>query len=370
MNRIRIILLSSSFIIIFFLGLFIGISQSFPNSELNTIKNQLEFKNSNVENDSFENLNFKDKITIKNINDLTEKRNELLQFVWKTDNLPKQLPDIVDNNISDDRFSSLSNLKQIDRLTIKMEHGLSSIVYIFLPETNNGKIILYHQGHSGGFINGKSTIQHFLDNGFSVAAFSMPLIGLNNQPVVEMENIGQIKLLKHNQFVFLESDDFSSMNYFFTPISVTLNYLSDNYDFKKFHMIGISGGGWATTVYSALDTRITKSFSIAGSLPLSLRSIIDDVGDYEQFHPQFYSIANYFDIYLMSSSGTEREHIQIFNKFDPCCFSGVISSPYYDEITNSVIPLDSGNFEIILDDTHRKHMISDSTINLIIEKIS
>ena len=72
----------------------------------------------------------------------------------------------------------------------------------------------------------------------------------------------------------------------------------------------------------------------------------------------------------MSSSGTEREHIQIFNKFDPCCFSGITSSPYYDEITNSIIPLDSGNFEIILDDTHRKHMISDSTINLIIEKIS
>jgi len=329
------------------------------------MKNQLEPNPSQFNDIKFESENFDDKISLQNIDDVKIKRKQLVQFIWKTSELPNQLPGLVDKNISDDRFNTLSNLKQIDRLKIEMDYGLSSIVYVFLPENDNGSMILYHQGHSGGFVNGKSTIQEFLNDGFSVAAFSMPLLGLNNQPIIELENIGQIKFFKHNQFILLETDKFSSMSYFFTPITVTLNYLHDNYSFNNFHMVGISGGGWTTTVYSALDPRITKSFSIAGSLPLSLRTIVDDVGDYEQFNPEFYSLANYFDIYIMSSSGQGREHIQIFNKFDPCCFSGSISSYSYDALQQSIIPFDSGHFEIIVDDTHNEHKISNSIINLI-----
>ena len=359
-----------SFVIIFFLGLFIGVYKFFPYSELNDITNQLQSKTSDFDNHNLDSVNLENLVSIQNTNDLNEKRNQLIQFIWKTNTLPKQLPNFIDTNISDERFSNFSNLKQIDRLTIEMEHGLSSIVYVFSPQNHNGSLILYHQGHSGGFINGKSTIQKFLDNGFTVAAFSMPLIGLNNQPVIELENIGEVKFFKHNQFVYLESETFSSMSYFFTPLSITLNYLSTNPSFENFHMVGISGGGWATTVYPSLDTRITKSFSIAGSLPLSLRTIVDDVGDYEQYHPEFYSIANYLDIYTMSSSGNGREHIQIFNKYDPCCFAGNNLSHIHDSIQQSVTSFDSGNFEIIIDDSHNEHKISNSISEFILEKLT
>ena len=369
MNRILIIILLLSFVIIFFLGIFVGVYKYFPYSELNNLKNQLETNTLELDNRSFDLVDVDNKISLQNTNDLEEKREELIQFIWKTNSLPKQLPTFVDSDISDERFSALSNLKQIDRLTIDMEYGLSSIVYIFSPENNNGDLIIYHQGHSGGFINGKSTIQKFLNNGFTVAAFSMPLIGLNNQPIIELENIGQVKLFKHNQFVFLESETFSSMSYFFTPITVTLNHLSNNYSFENFHMVGISGGGWTTTIYPALDSRITKSFSVAGSLPLSLRTIIDDVGDYEQYNPEFYSIANYMEFYIMSSYGENRKHVQIYNKFDPCCFA--ISS--FDLFENSMIEylskFNSGNFDIIIDDTNNQHKISEYMINLIITEI-
>jgi len=369
MNKILISLLLSSFIIIFFAGLFVGVYKYFPYSELNYIKDQFESQNSNLENNLLSSTNFIDITTLQNTNDLIEKKDQLIQFIWKTNNLPDQLPTIIDTNISDERFTNLTNLKQIDRLTIEMKHELSSIVYVFYPENDNGNVILYHQGHSGGFINGKSIIQKFLDDGFTVAAFSMPLLGMNNQPIIELENIGPVKFFKHNQFVFLESETFSSMSYFFTPLSTTLNYLSNDNTSKNFHMIGISGGGWATTVYPAIDDRITKSFSIAGSLPLSLRNIIDDVGDYEQYHPQFYSIVNYPDLYLMSSSGSNREHVQIFNKNDPCCFAGKTTSNSYDAIRESITPFENGNFEIIIDDTHNEHKISDYAYSFVIEKL-
>ena len=165
-----------------------------------------------------------------------------------------------------------------------MEHGFISNSYLFLPKDSNGKLIIYHQGHSGGFVNGKQTIQDFLNAGFSVAAFSMPLFGMNNQPIVNIDNIGPVKFLKHNQFVLLESEEFSSLKLFFAPINSTLNYIENNYSFSEFHMVGISGGGWTSTVYPALDPRISKSFSVAGSLPLSLRNIVDDVGDLSLIH--------------------------------------------------------------------------------------
>ena len=370
MNSIILISLLSSFVIVFFLGLFVGVYKIFPYSELNDLSDQFQSKNFDIVNSQLESVNLKSLVSIQNPNELNEKRNQLIQFIWKTNSLPNQLPNSIDTDISDERFTNISNLKQIDRLTIDMKHGISSIVYIFTPENHNGNLIMYHQGHSGGFINGKSTIQKFLENDFAVAAFSMPLIGLNNQPVIELENIGKVQFFKHNQFVHLESETFSSMSYFFTPLTVTLNYLSTDTSFDDFHMVGISGGGWTTTVYPALDTRITKSFSIAGSLPLSLRTVVDDVGDYEQYHPEFYSIANYLDLYTMSSSGSGREHFQIFNQFDSCCFAGKTSSIFYDSILESVISYDSGNFEIIIDDSHTGHKISTFISEFILKKLT
>ncbi len=370
MNKVLIITILFLFAIIFFLGVFVGVYKFFPYSELNNLKSQFEKNSNELDNSLLDPVDVDNMISIQNTNDLEEKRKELIQFIWKTNSIPKQLPDIIDRNISDERFTSIPNLKQIDKLTIEMNHGLSSVVYIFLPENSNGQTILYHQGHAGGFVNGKSSIQKFLENGFSVASFSMPLVGLNNQPTVELENIGPIKLLKHNQFVLLESEKFSSMSYFFTPLSVTLNYLSETHKMNDFHMVGISGGGWTTTVYPALDTRIIKSFSIAGSLPLSLRNVVEDVGDYEQFHPQFYSIANYFEIYLISSSGENRKHMQIFNKFDPCCFSIDSIDLLKNSMTTQMSKFESGTFDIIIDDTHNEHKISESIITLIINEIS
>ena len=60
----------------------------------------------------------------------------------------------------------------LEKLSIEMKHGVNSIVYIFHAEKSNNELIIYHQGHSGGFINGKSTINYFLNNGYSVMAFS------------------------------------------------------------------------------------------------------------------------------------------------------------------------------------------------------
>ena len=353
------------FIPIFFFGLFVGFI-IYDTSIFDSISNE-----NNVQSFSqnLKPINIEEHVNISSSEDIDKKRQELINLIWKSNSLPSKQP-TVETNIVDDRFSSLTNLQKIEKISLQMEHGFVSNSYLFLPNNSNGKLIIYHQGHLGGFINGKQTIQDFLNSGFSVAAFSMPLIGMNNQPIVNIDNIGPVKFLKHNQFVLLESEEFSSLKLFFAPINSTLNYLESNYSFSEFHLVGISGGGWTSTIYPALDPRISKSFSVAGSLPLSLRNVVDDVGDYEQFHPKLYSTANYFELYIMSSIGDDREFIQIFNKNDPCCFAGDVFKIYHEPIKKFVSQFDLGNFDIIIDDTHNEHIISPFTTELIINKLS
>lgn len=291
--------------------------------------------------------------------ELYEKRSDLINYIWNAEQIPPDLPDKTNFDFIDERTEHFSNLKTIEKLVIEMEYDVNSIVYIFVPIENNGKVVLYHEGHAGDFFNGEDYLQFFLNNGFTVAAFSMPLTGMNNQPLIEDENFGYLKLRLHDDFQFLESDTFSPIKFFLEPVTVTLNHLEKNYGFEKFSMVGISGGGWTTIVYAAIDDRISESYSVAGSLPMFLRTNPENHGDYEQRLPEFYRIANYLELYVMGSYGDDRKLVQIFNKYDPCCFSGELFTYYEKEVKHKLDTLDHGNFSVMLDDSHKEHKISD-----------
>ena len=107
---------------------------------------------------------------------------------------------------------------------ICVEHrlNLKSNSYLFLPEKSNNKLIIYHQGHAGGFVLGKDTISDFLKEGYSVLAFSMPLVGDNNQPIADLGHFGKIKLTQHDQLALLETPDGESPIKFFVEPIITI----------------------------------------------------------------------------------------------------------------------------------------------------
>ncbi len=354
-------------IVVFVCGFLVGKSVPYLKSSLDAIiikptNNDNKYENYETDVNSL--------IHVRNQTDVTNKRTSLIEYIWKDSDFPTFMPSSIETNIHDSNFSNMDNLKQIDKITVNMEHGVNSIAYLFTPEKSNGRLVIYHQGHDGGFVNGKKTIEFFLKNDYSVLAFSMPLLGMNNQPVVEIPNLGKIKLESHNHFYLLDSTQFSSIKYFVEPIAVSLNYVDENFDFDSYYMIGISGGGWTTTLYSAIDPRITQSYSVAGSLPTYLRSSPDDLGDYEQILPPLYQNANYLDLYILDSYGNNRKHIQIFNKYDPCCFAGDSFTTYENEIKNILSKLGIGTFAVYLDDTHKEHKISEHALNLIINNMN
>ena len=374
MNKYLLAFLVISFVSVFFFGTYVGLYKIFPYEFLDSSKDVL-FEQKTIEKNQFVKQSSIDSlIRIYDKSDIEQKRNFLTEFFWDVGSLQRvkdksQLPE-VESGISDFNYKDFQNLKRIDRLTVEMEYGINSVSYLFLPEQPNEKLILYHQGHGGDFLLGKDTIKFFLDRNFTVFAMTMPLLGMNNQPIAEIDGLGKIKLNSHNQLRLLEANDFNPMKLFLDPIQINLNFLDKEYNFKRYSMIGLSGGGWTTVVYSAIDERISDSFSVASSMPFYLRVDDRDMGDYEQRNIELYQNVNYLELYVLSAYGDGRKHIQIFNKNDPCCFSGNGYETYEFVIKDKISQLGKGNFQIFIDDTHTQHKISDHTLRLVYENIS
>jgi hypothetical protein len=308
-------------------------------------------------------------ISIRTANDVLLKRNELIFFLYGNTNLPSSLPSTVVSGWHDSRYDDLRSMSRVDKIVVAMDFSLESIIYHFVPSHPNGKVILYHEGHNGDFINGWSYINRMLNNGFDVFAFSMPLLGLNNQPYIVVDNAGQMKIATHGHLQYLLPKQGHTIKYFIEPVVVILNYIYKEFKFLSVSMVGISGGGWTTTLAAAVDPRINNSFPVAGSLPIHLRSTSKDWGDYEQNAYELYAKVNYLDLYILGSYGANRMQLQIINQYDPCCFSGRKSETYSDKVISRVSELGSGKFHFFLDSSHRHHIIFDIALNRLISDI-
>jgi hypothetical protein len=359
--------------VIFIYGLSVGAYKIFPYEFLDSSLDVIIEEKAIEDNQFIIQADLDSLIKIDDESDIDQKRNDLIEFFWNVGSLHRvqyagELPE-VKSDIADHNYDNFQNLKRIDKLTVEMEYGVNSISYLFIPEQSNQKLILYHHGHDGDFLLGKDTIQFFLDRNFTVLAMAMPLVGMNTQPIVEIDGLGEMKLFSHDQFRLLEATNFNPMKLFIDPIQINLNFLEKEYDFKRYSMIGLSGGGWTAVVYSAIDERISDSFSVAGSMPFYLRVDDRDIGDYEQTNTDLYQNVNYLELYVLSAYGDGRKHIQIFNKNDPCCFSGNGYETYEFVIKEKILQLGKGNFQVFVDNTHNEHKISDTALEYIAKNI-
>ncbi len=355
-------------------GFFVGQYKIFPYEFLQEFK-QKAFTDNSLEvklytDKHIDEINPQELIQITSQSDVLEKRNSIINYIWGETGFPSNLtPSYIDEDIFDEKLGNLNNLMKIDKITIEMEYGVNSIAYLLIPEKSNQKLIIYHHGHGEDFRENDRVLEFFLEKEYTVLAFSMPLSGMNNQPTVNLSEYGSIKLINHNRFKFLENQEFSPIKFFVEPIVISLNYIDKNFEFDSYNFVGISGGGWTGIIYSAIDDRVSKTFSVAGSLPLYLRTDSQNFGDYEQELPSLYSISNYLELYVLGGYGQDRTLIQVFNQNDPCCFGGNISSLYSNSVKNVLEQLGMGSFDVYLDENDH-HTISDATLEKIHQYIN
>jgi hypothetical protein len=180
--------------------------------------------------------------------------------------------------------------------------------------------------------------------------------------------------------MFQTNTNGSPIRYFLEPTVVSLNYLKSHNragrfpNYRGFHMTGLSGGGWTTTIYAAIDPTIRGSFPVAGTIPLYLRSG-GSVGDREQYEASFYGIAGYPDLYVLGAHGRGRKQVQILVRRDDCCFgeaqhdAQTAGTPYaeamrdYEQRVRTTLKgIGSGTFRLEIDESAPSHMISHNTI--------
>ena len=351
-------------------GVLIGTFQFPPYALLKATRTMLQSKEHTEVSQEYNETDIAILISIHQVQDISARRSELISYLWGEEVLPSSLPTVIEKQFTDKRYADIASLHHIEKLVISMEFGLDSLVYHFMPKKPNNKVVLYHQGHHGDFFKSKEQIKQLLDNGYSVIAFAMPLLGLNNQPSIWLPRNGQLKLSTHEQMQYLLPERGHPIKYFIEPVVVTLNYLKTSYDYSSISMVGISGGGWTTTIVAAIDTRIEKSFPVAGSYPIYLRSNSPrDWGDYEQVEPGLYSTVNYLELYVLAAFGANRKQLQIINKYDPCCFAGTKWKTYKDTVSSRVQKIGAGEFDLFLDESHMEHQISDVGMTRIIGEL-
>jgi pimeloyl-ACP methyl ester carboxylesterase len=307
-------------------------------------------------------------ISIHTRDDVYELRKRLIAFLWGAPGMPEEAPSEVHTGIADDQYQRMANLDRIDELVVRMEYGIESHIYHFIPKEANNKVILYHQGHDGDFYRSKDRIAVLVARGYSVVTLAMPLLGLNNQPTVFLPRLGWLKLTMHDHMKFLQPACGHPVRYFVEPVVVALNYLEHQYHYNSIDMIGRSGGGWVATVAAALDPRIRMSFPVAASYPIHLRSE-SEWGDWEQTDPALYTTVNYLEMYILGAYGTDRKQLQVVNKYDPCCFAGLKWETYKDPVQRRMAALGAGAFDVFLDDTHRDHILSEAAMNRMLQEL-
>jgi hypothetical protein len=290
--------------------------------------------------------------------DVARVRQDLIDAIWKARGFPSTvLPTAVTKGVASP-VADLDHLASVDQLDIAVDFGCTATAWRFYPTKPNGGLVVYHQGHSTtlGENGGDTAIDWLLDNGYTVIGLLMPLYGTNTGPYAS-----------HDELMAAESDEAETdpLSVFLQPVAVALNDTLARATYEPPAMIGISGGGWTTVVYAAIDPRIVRSYPVAGSLPLYLReAALGDVGDSEQYWPSFYSIAGYLDLYAMAADSNERGQIQILNRYDSCCFSGVRYEDYAAGLSASVASAFGGDWSVFLDETHSSHLITKHQVNV------
>lgn len=304
---------------------------------------------------------------------VNRKREEIIRFIWGDRGLTRAKPAVVEKHASSP-VKDLKNAASVEKLTIRMEAGQENTTHLFVPKKKNGRLMVLQHGHACTFDDSQdprsygmaSAIDTLLGEGYAVLAAYMP----HMRP-------GDCRTVPHAQLFDLAVESGSPLKFFLEPVAISLNLLRSRY--KEVDMAGLSGGGWITTLYAAIDRGIRVSFPIAGSIPLYLRTG-GSVGDKEQFLNEFYKMAGYPDLYLLGAYGAGRKQIQILNRRDDCCFgeaqhtavrAGLAYEPalrvYEKRVQEAVSPL--GYFRLDIDDSAPRHMISAEAVRTMLREV-
>ncbi len=333
------------------------------------------------------------------------RRQELIRFIW-AEGLPTHRLPAVTANVGAAVFggdlAGLSNAPaaSVDRLDAVVEpYDFHAALYLLHPletNANHRRLVIYHSGHRRQlteWAGGDEVIQRALAAGFRVLVMDMPFVGFNTDNTFRLPGGETVAIAGRGSAAHREMfarllpslTNGTIFRFFLEPVVQGVNhFLKLTGDpAADVTMIGLSGGGWTTTMAPAVDVRIRRSFPVAGSYPLYCRTnpFPSFSHDIEQYYEPLYreidsdgdgiadtaaGVASWLEIYALGAFGPGRRQTQILNYYDECCFFGDAYKTYADFLARRVRDLGQGEWTVHSDATHKRHCISSDVITNVI----
>ncbi|WP_377846976.1 hypothetical protein [Bosea sp. UC22_33] len=306
------------------------------------------------------------KITITDTASANARRAGLIQQIFGSTTIASPSPAIRQNDVdrANTGWATAANLDTIEEWHVTTSRGFISRLYRFMPtkyrQSRRGKgamIVAAGHGHVGSEPPYQASIRHLVARGYEVWTVDMPLSGRNAGPVVVSDPIvGTVQIRNHDELQVLSTPEFNPLRIFLDPIAAIVDELASR-GITNVGMLGLSGGGWTVTLYSALDTRIVAAYSVAGTMPHYARPWSppnNAIGDWEQREIPSLGV-DYLDLYVLASQGAR--FVNIHNVRDDCCFGGYVADHYSEAVANVVEHI-GGRYDAVFDETADEHTIT------------
>ncbi len=242
-------------------------------------------------------------------------------------------------------FADTPNLDRIEELTATI-YRYTTHAFHLVPARGNGELVIYSHGYAGTIEMHADHLKRLVAAGYGVLAFNYPGYGKGTFP-------GDYR---HQRFLSAEP---YPLRIVVEPVVMGLNLLSDDGAYNRVHMLGFSAGGWLTSLVAAVDPRISSSVTVAGVYPLYLHEGLKRQPPAEHFHPPLNAAAGYLDLFVMAAAGPDRGQLQIFNRYDRCCYRNRKATLYETAVQDAVAEVGlGGGFQVWVDESHPHHHIS------------
>jgi len=289
--------------------------------------------------------------------EVVAERQTLIEIIWPSGALPTSMPVVTRRTAAEVGAaipSSLDNLDDSNVLKLDFPtlnpmppngtNGGDGMAYLLSPlEAPRHRVVVLNTGHTYTFDEAedgsgmRNVVQALLTENYSVLLVYMPHFTPSDRTALD-PGTGDHNLMFADGMGGSgvgDPTDARNYRYFFEPTILSINFLvseaAPGGPFSDIALAGLSGGGWTTTMVSAIDTRPRLSISVAGIGPSYTEKA--ETMDAEQAVRSRLGIG-YADLGVMGADGTAvggelRRQTQVINRRDGCCF-GQSKSQYDD----------------------------------------
>lgn len=301
-------------------------------------------------------------ITIATPDAAAVRRAQLIEMIWGGAGFPNTVqPTSIEPDFTDADLDALPNLASIERITIDMGRDVRSFLYLLKPARNaKGKLVIYHHGFAGEIRDVPDVLGGFLARGYAVLGVNMMAYG-GNSSAVKTDQGETLNLHFDIDKITLP------LRYHFEPLVVGVNYALRAGGYDAVYMVGFSAGAFFTTVMAAIDGRIDKSYPVAGVYPLYLREGPEIQRRLPSYYPPLLAIAGYPDLFVLGAGGAGRRQLQVFNRYDRCCYNNRKGKLYEAAVDEAVQNIGAGGkFGVYIDESHADHRLSAEALEIIL----